>query len=107
MILLLTRSYTVEDNLTRDLWPRLCGRPIDDDRGVDALEDWMLLPITFDGICDALELINVGKDHTGANRHRLVYKKRLDREEKLFEVCIRLQGAVHSSRIGPLGDWCG
>lgn len=93
--------------MARDLWPRLLGRPIDELCGMEELEEWQLIPVTFDGICDAVEIVSAGKDTTGANRHRLVYKKRLDNENKLCEVCLRLQGTVHSSRIAPLGDWNG
>lgn len=74
---------------------------------MEDLEAWKLIPITFDGICESLEIINAGKDSSGANRHRLVYKKRLDEEDKLCEVCLRIQGSVRAGRIGPLGDWNG
>lgn len=95
--------------MVRDLWPRLTGRPVDDDKMVEDLAEWQLIPITFDGICDAVDIFNAGKDSTGATRHRLVYRKRaaVPEEGSLYEVCLRLQGIVHQSSIGPLGDWNG
>lgn len=96
--------------MVRDLWPRCLGRPIDDDSTIDELADWQLLPATFDGICDALDLVNAGLDTNGAVRHKLVYSKRVTGvtdDRNLYEVCLRLQGSIQSCKIGPLGDWNG
>lgn len=107
---LLTLMSLVNGDMVRDLWPRCIGRPIDDDTTMDDLAEWQILPNTFDGMCETMEVTNAGRDSSGANRHRLVYSRRtsdIGEDNTLYEVCLRLQGTVCNSKIGPLGDWNG
>lgn len=83
---------------------------MDDTSYMKELPDWQLIPTTFDGICDSVEVAAAGTDSSGAHRHQLVYKNKPSEdstEDALYEVCLRVQGSVKYSKIGPLGDWNG
>lgn len=92
-------------DLVRDSWPDDCARLAKENEPSASLEWWKVIPYEFTKLFDWAVVAEKEAVTDRSRSHQLLYA--VESRERLFPVCIRLQGVVSNFSLAPLGTWDG
>jgi hypothetical protein len=75
----------------------------------EQLEDWQIVPTSFEGICEWVYILHNPQSIEGSRSYLLLYKSpgETANPEFVYPVTLRIQGIIKSCNIAPLGSWNG